>query len=149
EPDGAMGFCLFNNVAIAAAHARAALGHQRVLIVDWDVHHGNGTQGAFYDRQDVLFFSTHRLPFFPGTGAAEEVGSGLGEGFNVNVPLPARLEDGDYAAIYYELLLPIADAYRPDLVLVSAGFDPHEDDPLGGMGLTPAGFAHLCAVTSL
>jgi len=149
EPDRAMGFCIFNNVAVAAAHALATLGHRRVLIIDWDVHHGNGTQAAFYDRDDVLFFSTHRLPFYPGTGALREVGEGKGKGFNVNVPLPARLGDGDYAAIFYELLVPIADAYRPDLVLVSAGFDSHADDPLGGMGVTPAGFAHLCALAGL
>ncbi len=146
EPDRAMGFCLFNNVAVAAAHALETLGHQRVLIVDWDVHHGNGTQTAFYDRNDVLFFSTHRLPFYPGTGTVEELGHGKGEGFNLNVPLPPRLGDGDYAAIFRELLVPIADAYRPDLVLVSAGFDSHRDDPLGGMAMTEDGFAWLCGV---
>jgi len=146
EPDRAMGFCLFNNVAIAAAHARAVLGCRRVLIVDWDVHHGNGTQTAFYDRDDVLFFSTHRLPFYPDTGALTEAGRGRGEGFTVNVPMPAGLGDGDYAAVFRELLVPIADAFRPELVLVSAGFDPHHHDPLGGMGVTPAGFAGLCQI---
>ncbi len=146
EPDRAMGFCLFNNVAIAAAHAREVLGYERVLIVDWDVHHGNGTQVAFYDRPEVLFFSTHRLPFYPDTGALAEVGRGAGEGYNVNVPLPPRLEDGDYAAVFRELLVPIADAFKPQLVLVSAGFDPHGDDPLGGMGLSAEGFANLCVI---
>ncbi|AKU91501.1 histone deacetylase [Vulgatibacter incomptus] len=146
EPDRAMGFCLFNNVAVAAAHAREALGCRKVLIVDWDVHHGNGTQSAFYDRGDVLFFSTHRLPFYPGTGELEEVGRGEGEGLNVNVPLPPRLGDGDYAALFRELLIPIADAWRPDLVLVSAGFDSHVEDPLGGMAVTPEGFAGLCGI---
>lgn len=144
EPDRAMGFCLFNNVAIAAAHAIEQLGHERILLIDWDVHHGNGTQSAFYHRDDVLFFSTHRLPFYPGTGALEERGEGSGLGYNVNVPLPPRLGDGDYAAIFDELLDPIADSYRPDLVLVSAGFDSHLDDPLGGMAVSPEGFAYLC-----
>ncbi len=144
EAQRAMGFCLFNNIAIAAAHARAALGCQRVLIVDWDVHHGNGTQHAFYDRSDVLYFSTHRSPFYPGTGGADEVGAGEGAGHTVNVPLGARCGDAEYAAIFDELLGPVADAYRPDLLLVSAGFDAHRDDPLGGMGVTAEGFAALC-----
>ncbi len=144
EPDRAMGFCLFNNVAVAAAHARQMLGYERILIVDWDVHHGNGTQVAFYDRPEVLFFSTHRLPFYPDTGALTEAGRGAGEGYTVNVPLPPRLGDGDYAAVFRELLLPIAERYRPELVLVSAGFDSHGDDPLGGMGVSADGFAHLC-----
>jgi acetoin utilization deacetylase AcuC-like enzyme len=140
----AMGFCLFNNIAIAAAHAGAALGCRRVLIVDWDVHHGNGTQHVFYDRRDVLYFSTHRYPFYPGTGGADEVGAGEGAGHTVNVPLAEPCGDAEYAAIFDELLDPIADAYRPDLVLVSAGFDAHRDDPLGGMGVTAGGFAALC-----
>lgn len=143
--DQAMGFCLLNNVAAAAAAARAA-GAARVAVVDWDVHHGNGTQSAFYERDDVLFFSAHRFPFYPGTGALEEAGRGKGEGFTVNAPLPPRLGDDDYAALFRELLVPIADAWRPDLVLVSAGFDPHEDDPLGGMAVTPEGFARLCSI---
>jgi acetoin utilization deacetylase AcuC-like enzyme len=144
EARRAMGFCLFNNIAIAAAHARAALGCRRALIVDWDVHHGNGTQHAFYDRRDVLFFSTHRFPFYPGTGAADEVGAGDGAGHTVNVPLSERCDDAEYAAIFDELLEPIADAYRPDLMLVSAGFDAHRDDPLGGMGVSAEGFGALC-----
>jgi acetoin utilization deacetylase AcuC-like enzyme len=141
----AMGFCLLNSVAIAAANARHR-GLERVAIVDWDVHHGNGTQVAFYDRPEVLFFSTHRLPFYPDTGSVEEIGRGAGEGYNVNVPLPPRLGDGDYAAVFHELLVPIADAFEPQLVLVSAGFDSHGDDPLGGMGVTAEGFANLCAI---
>ncbi|MHC4128831.1 MAG: histone deacetylase family protein [Planctomycetota bacterium] len=144
EARRAMGFCLFNNIAIAAAHAGATLGYQRVLIVDWDVHHGNGTQHAFYDRRDVLYFSTHRYPFYPGTGSADEVGAGAGAGHTVNVPLAERCGDAEFAAIFDELLEPIADAYRPDLLLVSAGFDAHRDDPLGGMGVTAGGFAALC-----
>jgi acetoin utilization deacetylase AcuC-like enzyme len=145
EARRAMGFCLFNNIAVAAAHARAVLGCNRVLIVDWDVHHGNGTQHAFYDRRDVLFFSTHRSPFYPGTGDADEVGAGEGTGHTVNVPLTEPCGDAEFAAIFDELLTPIADAYQPDLVLVSAGFDAHADDPLGGMGVTTRGFGSLCA----
>ncbi len=144
-PSRAMGFCLFNNVAVAAARALAS-GRRRVLVVDWDVHHGNGTQDAFYDRDDVLFFSTHQFPFYPGTGAAHEQGRGQGEGYTVDVPLPPGLGDGDYAIVFAELLVPIADAFRPDLVLVSAGFDAHRDDPLGGMAVTEEGFAALCGV---
>lgn len=146
EASQAMGFCLFNNVAIAAAHARAALGCERVLIADWDVHHGNGTERAFYDRRDVLVFDTHRFPYYPGTGALEEVGRGEGEGFTVNVPLPAGLGDGDLAAAFREVLIPIADAFRPDLVLVSAGFDAHQADPIGDQGLTEDGFAALTGI---
>ncbi|MCU0231683.1 MAG: histone deacetylase [Acidobacteria bacterium] len=146
ERDHAMGFCFFNNVAIAAAHAREALGCERVLIVDWDVHHGNGTQHTFEERRDVLVFNTHQFPLYPGTGGAPETGRGAGEGFSVNVPLPRGSGDTEYAAVYDELLEPIAEAYRPDLVLVSAGFDPHGADPLSDMTVTAEGFAHLCGV---
>ena len=146
ERDHAMGFCFFNNVAVAAAHARAALGCERVLVVDWDVHHGNGTQHAFEERRDVLVFNTHQFPLYPGTGGAPETGRGEGDGFTVNVPLPRGSGDAEYAAVYDELLVPIAEAYRPDLVLVSAGFDPHRDDPLADMAVSGEGFAHLCGV---
>jgi acetoin utilization deacetylase AcuC-like enzyme len=141
--DRAMGFCFFNNVAIAAEYARSR-GVERVLIVDWDVHHGNGTEAAFYGRRDVLFTSTHQFPFYPGTGDAHRAGTGEGEGFTVNFPLPGGCDDGDYAAVFEELLLPIAEAYRPGLVLVSAGFDAHRADPLGGMQLSSEGYAALC-----
>jgi acetoin utilization deacetylase AcuC-like enzyme len=144
EPGRAMGFCLFNNVAIAAEAARRQ-GAERVLVLDWDVHHGNGTQAAFWERRDVLYQSVHQYPYYPGTGAPREVGVGAGEGFTVNCGIPGGATDADYGAIYQELLLPIADAYRPELVLVSAGFDPHRSDPIGGMLLTERGFAAMCS----
>jgi len=117
-----------------------------VLIVDWDVHHGNGTQHAFEARRDVLVFGTHQHRLFPNTGELDEIGTGEGAGFTVNCPLPPGINDATYLAIFQGLLVPIADKYQPDLVLVSAGFDAHRDDPLGGMMLTEAGFANLCAV---
>jgi acetoin utilization deacetylase AcuC-like enzyme len=144
EPARAMGFCLFNNIAVAAAHAKARHGCRRILIVDWDVHHGNGTQAAFYADPSVLYFSTHQSPFYPGTGGPEEIGEGEGKGFTINVPLPAGLGDGDYVAVFSLVLGPIAGSFAPDLVLVSAGVDAHRADPLGEMRLTEAGFAHLC-----
>ncbi len=141
----AMGFCLLNNVAIAAEHVRAR-GVERVAVVDWDVHHGNGTAHHFEERSDVLYFSTHRYPFYPGTGAAEEAGRGEGKGFTVNVPLPAAMTDGDFGAVYEAIAAPVLRRFRPGLILVSAGFDPHRDDPLGGMEMTAEGFAGLCAL---
>ncbi|ROT94735.1 histone deacetylase [Marinobacter sp. R17] len=126
EPVRARGFCLFNNVAVAAAHAQAELGCERVLIVDWDAHHGNGTQEIFWADPDVLFFDLHRAaPFYPGSGQLEEVGAGLGEGTTVNVPLPAGTGDAAYLKAIDEILASAADWFQPDLVLVSAGFDPH------------------------
>jgi len=143
-----MGFCLFNNIAIAAEYALAELSCERVLIVDWDVHHGNGTQHAFEGRDDVLFFSTHRFPFYPGTGAAKEVGYDAGRGYTVNVPMSPSGTDGDYGLVFEELLRPIAEQYSPDLVLVSAGFDAHRRDPLGGMAVTDEGFAQMMGVVT-
>ena len=137
-PDHAMGFCLFNNAAIAAAHALKTV--KRVLIVDWDVHHGNGTEHMFYDSPDVLYFSVHQYPWYPGTGSPEDTGAGNGKGYNVNVALPVRSTDADYMNVFRRLLLPIADSYKPDQIIVSAGFDPLWGDPLGGMHLSASGF---------
>ncbi len=129
EPARARGFCLFNNVAVAAAHARTALGCQRVMIVDWDAHHGNGTQSIFWSDPDVLFFDIHRAsPFYPGSGRMDDIGSGAGEGTTVNVPLPGGAGDQAYLKAFQELLVPAADWFRPDLILISAGFDPHWHD---------------------
>jgi acetoin utilization deacetylase AcuC-like enzyme len=143
EQAQAMGFCLFNNVAVAAEAGRR-LGAERVMILDWDVHHGNGTQHTFEARRDVLFLSSHQYPFYPGTGGPEEVGRGEGRGFTVNCGLPAGQTDADYGAVFEDLFLPIAEAWKPQLVIVSAGFDPHERDPLAEMRVTERGFAAMC-----
>jgi acetoin utilization deacetylase AcuC-like enzyme len=146
EAQAAMGFCLFNNVAIAAEHAIAVHGVQRVLILDWDVHHGNGTQNAFAERDDILFMSLHQFPFYPGSGAASEKGRGAGLGFTVNVPFPEGCQDSDYRAAFRDVVVPIADQFAPDLVLVSAGFDAHRLDPLAGMCATEEGYADMAAM---
>ncbi len=146
EYDRAMGFCLFNNVALAAHYALKVLKFSRILIVDWDLHHGNGTQRSFYHHREVLYFSTHQFPYYPGTGRLEEIGHGEGLGFTVNVPLPAGLGDAEYLLVFREILQPIALEYRPELILISAGFDPHRDDPLGGMRLSAQGFGALAGV---
>jgi acetoin utilization deacetylase AcuC-like enzyme len=142
ERDSAMGFCLLNNVAVAAAHARA-LGAERVAIVDYDVHHGNGTQHIFEQDPTVLYVSTHQYPYYPGTGAAWEVGIGAGEGATVNLPLEAGAVDEDYELVFAEVVSPVLRQFRPDLLLVSAGFDAHERDPLAGMRLTTPSFAAM------
>jgi len=144
-PDRAMGFCLLNNVAIGVATALAS-GLRRVAVIDFDVHHGNGTQEAFWRDPRVLFVSSHQFPYYPGTGALDEVGEGEGRGFTVNLPMPAGLGDGEYSRAYREIVEPIGRAFDPELVLVSAGFDAHRDDPLGGMALGAAGFAELMDV---
>jgi len=144
EPDGAMGFCLLNNAAIAAEAARRA-GAARVLVVDWDVHHGNGTQHMFDDRADVMYMSVHQYPFYPGTGAAREVGSGAGRGATVNCPLPGGQGDADYGAVFHDLFLPVARTFNPELVIVSAGFDAHARDPLAGMRVSERGFAAMAS----
>jgi acetoin utilization deacetylase AcuC-like enzyme len=142
EHSRAMGFCFFNSIAIAAAYARAR-GLGRVAIVDFDVHHGNGTQWKFYDDPAVMFISSHQYPYYPGTGAANDVGSGAGTGFTVNLPLSAGATDADYEVAYSRIALPVLEQFRPELVLISAGFDAHMDDPLAGMRVTSAYFGRL------
>lgn len=143
RPRAAMGFCLFNNVAVAAAHALAAHDLSHVLIVDWDVHHGNGTQEIFYEDDRVYFFSAHRFPFYPGTGAAEETGRGRGLGTTFNLPLPFGISRKEYHERFARMLADAADRCRPELVLVSAGFDAHAADPIGSLGLETEDFATL------
>ncbi len=141
ERDRAMGFCYLNTVAIAAERARRRHGLERVAIVDFDVHHGNGSQHLFEERPDVIYASLHQWPFYPGTGAANERGRGAGAGATLNLPLPAGSGDADYARAFDERLLPELDRFAPDLLLVSAGFDAWQGDPLGGMRVTAGGFA--------
>lgn len=142
RPDQAMGFCLLNNVAVAAAHARAR-GIERVAIIDWDVHHGNGTQEMFYDDPSVLYVSLHQAPFFPGTGDVDEIGEGDGLGATVNVPLSSGAGDAEYAAAFERIVLPILDEHRPQLLLVSAGYDAHRNDPLASMRLDAGSYARM------
>ena len=143
EKAQSMGFCLFNNVAVAAQYAIAHYGLKRVMIVDWDLHHGNGTQNSFYDTDKVLYVSTHQFPFYPGTGDMMETGKGKGEGYTVNIPLPGYQGDIDYATVFNDIVVPIGTEYKPELVLVSCGFDIYKDDPLGSMEVTTEGFAYL------
>jgi acetoin utilization deacetylase AcuC-like enzyme len=143
EPDRAMGFCLFDNVAVAAEFAIAELGVERVLILDWDVHHGNGTARAFGGRSDVLFASIHQQGIYPGTGALGDVGWGAGEGFTINLPVPAGSEEDLWLSLIEHIVLPAARAFEPRLVLVSAGFDAHRADPLAGCRLETESFAEM------
>ena len=139
----AMGFCLFNNIAIAAEHALSQHGLERVLIVDWDVHHGNGTQDIFYEDGGVYFFSAHRYPFYPGTGAADETGAREGLGATLNLPIEFGVSRSDYRDAFRQGLETIAERCRPELILISAGFDAHKDDPIGSLGLESEDFATL------
>src|SRR5436190_8170437 len=144
ERNRAMGFCLFNNIAAAAAHARAR-GLSRVAVVDYDVHHGNGTQWSFYEDPSVLFISSHQYPYYPGTGAASEIGRGKGLGFTVNLPMDAGGTDADYELAYNAVALPVLRQFRPELILISAGFDALDGEPLAGVRLTAEEFARLTA----
>ncbi|MFH1137192.1 MAG: histone deacetylase [Pseudomonadota bacterium] len=143
EAGRAMGFCLFNNVAVAAANAVQVKGLNRVMIVDWDLHHGNGTQHSFYDDPRVLYISTHQYPHYPGTGNLGEQGRGQGLGYNINVPLAWGHNDSDFISIFQKIVLPVGRMFRPELILVSAGFDIHKNDPLGDMLVSNQGFGAM------
>ncbi|MBU1150236.1 MAG: histone deacetylase [Proteobacteria bacterium] len=142
----AAGFCIFNNIAIGVRHALARHRMKRVLIVDWDLHHGNGTQEAFYEDRQVLYFSTHQSPAYPGTGGLMEMGEGEGFGYTLNVPLSPGAGDALYVRLFHDILSPIALAFRPEIILVSAGFDTYVGDPLGAMEVTPEGFACMTRI---
>jgi acetoin utilization deacetylase AcuC-like enzyme len=144
----AMGFCLFNNIAVAAQHALDRLGLARVLVLDWDVHHGNGTNDFFHEEPRVLFISIHQSPLFPGTGPGSDVGTGAGRGYTVNLPVPPGSGDREFTSLLSEVALPLVRAYAPELALVSAGFDAHRDDPLADCEVTEAGYAAMAAAIS-
>jgi acetoin utilization deacetylase AcuC-like enzyme len=146
EAGRAMGFCLFNNVAIGARYAQKHGGLKRVCIIDWDVHHGNGTQHSFEDDGSVLYISTHEYPFYPGTGSADERGFGEGEGATLNCPMPAGCGDREYISLFENPIAPAVRAFRPEIILVSAGFDAHRDDPLAQMEVTSAGFGRMTSI---
>jgi acetoin utilization deacetylase AcuC-like enzyme len=143
EPAQAMGFCLFNNIAVAARHALDAHGSERVMIVDWDVHHGNGTNDIFHAEPRVLFCSIHQSPLYPGTGPASDVGSGPGRGFTVNLPVPPGSGDAEFGSLVDHVVVPLARVYTPQLLLISAGFDAHADDPLADCRVTDGGFGDM------
>lgn len=145
EPDRSMGFCLFNHAAVGAGYLRSK-GFERILIIDWDVHHGNGTQHIFESSKEVLFFSTHQFPFYPGTGSLEELGIDDGAGYTVNVPIEIGMGDSEYIKIFNELLIPITSQFNPQFIIVSAGFDSFIEDPLGGMNVSTEGFSKLTEI---
>src|SRR3954454_23792277 len=145
ERDQAMGFCLFNNVAVAAAHAIAECGAERVLIIDWDVHHGNGTEAIFYGSSEVLYSSIHQSPLYPGTGAATDFGAGEGEGYTVNLPVQPGAGPDDFLALVQHVVAPIASEWKPGLLCVSAGYDAHRDDPLANCELDDAAYWDMAA----
>ena len=143
ERSRAMGFCLFANVSVAARHALDSLGAERVFVLDWDVHHGNGTNAIFHESREVLFASIHQYPFYPGTGPLSDAGAGDGEGFSINLPVPGGAGEDVFCGLVEHVVLPAARAFDPDLVLVSAGYDAHRDDPVGGCSLDTSSFAEL------
>jgi acetoin utilization deacetylase AcuC-like enzyme len=143
ERDRAMGFCLFNNVAVGATFARRKLGLERVAIIDWDLHHGNGTMHSFWEDPSVLYFSTHQYPYYPGTGALQDIGAGAGKYYTISVPLSGGMGDGEFRAIFRGLLLPVLEQFSPQLILVSSGYDIYQGDPLGAMDVTESGFGDL------
>lgn len=146
ERNRAMGFCLFNNIAIGARYLEKKYGLKRIIIVDFDLHHGNGTQHSFYRDSTVLYFSTHQYPYYPGTGWVDETGEGEGRGYTVNVPFSYGMDDDDYMFAFKEVFVPVADMYKPETILVSAGFDAHYNDPLGGMRVTEKGYAMMTRI---
>lgn len=143
ERGKAMGFCIFNNIAVGARYLVKKHGLKKVFIVDWDLHHGNGTQHSFYGDSEILYLSTHQHPYYPGTGWYDEVGSGKGKGYTINVPLSYGMGDADYVHVFEEIVLPVARKWKPEIILVSAGFDIHHSDPLGGMTVTESGFTKM------
>jgi acetoin utilization deacetylase AcuC-like enzyme len=145
ERDQAMGFCLFNNVAVAAAHAIAECGAERVLVLDWDVHHGNGTEAIFYGSSEVLYASIHQSPLYPGTGAATDFGSGAGEGYTVNLPVPPGSGPDEFLAVTQHVVAPIAREWKPGLLCISAGYDAHRDDPLANCELDDGAYWDMAA----
>ncbi len=146
EKDTAAGFCIFNNIAIGAMHAIQKYNFKKILIVDWDLHHGNGTQHSFYGDQRILYFSTHQYPYYPGTGSLSESGRGQGEYYTINVPLTMSVGDAAFVKIFRKILQPVAMEFKPELVLLSAGFDTYYQDPLGGMKVTPEGYAAMTRI---
>jgi acetoin utilization deacetylase AcuC-like enzyme len=148
ESDKVMGFCLFNNVAIAARYAQEVFKVGKVAIIDWDVHHGNGTQEIFYDDPTVFYISLHQYPFYPGTGSSDEKGTGKGYGFTLNFPMPAGSDDEDYLKVFGEKIVPALEKFQPEFIIISAGFDAHRDDPLAGMNLTEEAFHKMTKLTN-